>query len=72
MAGSAAANDNAARKENIAIEADFSVCNLEEESENGGWLKTTTPEGGPVPEIITAGTRGFEKPKNRSVSRIRS
>jgi hypothetical protein len=65
------ANSTDVGRESVMMDCDFSVCNLQEEQEHGGWLKTTTPEGGPVPEIITAGTRGYESPQNQSVSRIK-
>lgn len=70
MAGSSA-NSVDATKASVGMDCDFSASYLEEEEESGGWLRTTKPEGGPVPRIVTAGSRGNETDNNRSVSRVK-
>ena len=70
MAGSDA-NDTAARNEQNMIDADFSVCNLMDEIDNDGWLRTTAPVGsGQLNKLHTVGGRGMELKDLRTRSRV--
>lgn len=67
-------NSTDPRNASNMIDCDFSVDNLMDEIDGGGWLDTTRPEGvpeGELNQLHTVGGRGAESTPLRSDPRVR-